>query len=841
MKKALLIILFISTNLLSQNDCSDAITVCGNSGYNDLNATGIGKQELSSSNNCSSSENNSLWFRLNIKTGGTLGFILTPNSSDINEDFDFFIFGPNATCNNLGFAIRCSTTNPESAGQGNNLTGMNSTENDTSEGPGIDGNSFIKWLTVKDGDSYFLVIDRPIGNSNFKLEWTGTAKFSDPPVINPSVKATNTLDLKECDGNDDQKAIFDLTINNIIVNSQANVAITYHTSSNDATLGVNPISNPNTFTNTSNPQTIYARLTNSITGCFTTKNFLLTVNENAKATAPSNYIVCDDMVSGSDTDGIYNSFILNTKDAEILSSLKPSEYKVSYHTSQNGADTNSDIIDKNSNYKNTTASSQKIYIRLEKLSNTECFDTSKSFNLIINPLPQTTNFVELKQCDDNTDGITSFNLTEAERLIVNNSTKPTFTYFTTRNGALNADASLQINNITAYKNTQVSGESVWARVTNQNNCFRISEIKLVVSTTQIPSNFLLRYNQCDDPDAINNFDGITTFDISNSIQKIQALFPSNQSLEITLYETQENALAETNKITNLNSFRNTTANEQYLFVRVDNKTNNSCLGLGNYIRLVIDSPPSFTISSPQIICLNNPVLVLEAENPADIYTYQWIKDNSITSIGNTSTLKITNSGTYKVTAFNTTTNCSRTETIVVNKSITPSIQDSDIIVTDGDSNNSIQIKKDNLGIGDYEFSLQNEQGELVRNYQDNPLFNNLAGGIYTLFVRDKNGCGITQIKVPVIEFPRFFTPNNDGSNDVWKIRGVNTTFFPQSSISIFNRSGKLLTKLNLNDSGWNGTYNGKLLPSNDYWYDIRLTNRNGITRSKKGHFSLLRK
>ena len=39
----------------------------------------------------------------------------------------------------------------------------------------------------------------------------------------------------------------------------------------------------------------------------------------------------------------------------------------------------------------------------------------------------------------------------------------------------------------------------------------------------------------------------------------------------------------------------------------------------------------------------------------------------------------------------------------------------------------------------------------------------------------------------------------------------------------------------------NGLYNGKLLPSNDYWFNIELTDRSGKKISRKGHFSLLRK
>ena len=128
MKKIFTLFLLLNSILIfSQNDCSDAIIVCGNSGYQNLTADGPGIQELTGSNTCSSEENNSLWFKLKINSGGNLGFILTPTfadggiNPDLNVDFDFFVFGPDVNCNNIGQAIRCSTTNPIAAGSPDNL------------------------------------------------------------------------------------------------------------------------------------------------------------------------------------------------------------------------------------------------------------------------------------------------------------------------------------------------------------------------------------------------------------------------------------------------------------------------------------------------------------------------------------------------------------------------------------------------------------------------------------------------------------------------------------------------------------------------------------------------
>jgi len=177
----------------------------------------------------------------------------------------------------------------------------------------------------------------------------------------------------------------------------------------------------------------------------------------------------------------------------------------------------------------------------------------------------------------------------------------------------------------------------------------------------------------------------------------------------------------------------------------------------------------------------------------------------------------------------------------VDESIIATITNDDLTIVDDSENNSITIDPTNLGIGDYEYALVDENDNFIRNYQDVPFFENLGGGFYVVLVRDKNGCGTASLLVSVIEFPKFFTPNNDGQNDTWAIKGANSTFFPTSQISIFNRFGKLVAQIDIDNVGWTGTYNGKTLPSDDYWYAIKLVDSNGVVRERKGNMSLLRR
>lgn len=83
------------------------------------------------------------------------------------------------------------------------------------------------------------------------------------------------------------------------------------------------------------------------------------------------------------------------------------------------------------------------------------------------------------------------------------------------------------------------------------------------------------------------------------------------------------------------------------------------------------------------------------------------------------------------------------------------------------------------------------------------------------------------------DIPKFFTPNNDGFNDTWIVKSTEDIQVQQ--VSIFNRFGKLVKQLAPNQS-WDGTQNGRNLPSDSYWFSIELLNAPQL----KGYFLLKR-
>jgi gliding motility-associated-like protein len=791
-------------------DCIDAVIVCGNSEIN-LNVNGIGIQELSGSNTCQSQENNSLWFQVTLVTDGTLGFTLTPGSTSIVEDYDFFVFGPNRTCNNIGQAIRCSTTNPQAANQGNNLTGMNGTETDTAEGPGALGNSFVRWLNVTAGDTYFIVIDRPIGNSDFSLEWTGTAQFASPPTNETG--SPEALDLENCDvdlpyGNDSTS--FNLEVNtNSIIGTQTNVAVTYHVNENDANLNINALVSP--YTNISSPQIIQARLTDTVTGCFEIIPFTLSVI-SPRFAQPTDLEACDNYDDGNATNG-QTYFDLLSKNNEILDGQNPSDINITYHELRLEAESGLNPLP--NIYYNTTANTQQIFVRIEEVNNTNCASIT-TLDLVVIPVPNAFN-ASLLQCDE--DGVnderTLFNLNEANAELTGGATNLSTAFYTTY-----TDATISNNpvNANSYNNT-TNPQIVYAQVIdNTTGCFSIAQLTLNISLTQL-SNFQAP-PVCDEVDFQ---DGMNSFNLNDFEADMQTL--NGIVFPVTFYETYQDALLEQNEL--VSPYTNTTPYNQTIFARAEN--NNACYGISE-VYITVNVLPELEEDETVLYCLNTfpQTIPLSAgilnDSPAN-YTYVW-------STGEiTETIQINQIGTYTVTATNMF-GCSNSRDITVEPSNTATFND--IIVVDATENNTITVLVSGEGI--YEYALYNQDG-LYATFQTSNIFYNVYGGIYTVAVRDiKNNCGIVTQDVSVIGFPKIFTPNGDGYNDTWNVKGVSGLYQPNTMIRIYDKYGKLVKQLNPLGTGWDGTFNGVLLPTSDYWFTATLQDG----REFKSHFTLKR-
>lgn len=171
----------------------------------------------------------------------------------------------------------------------------------------------------------------------------------------------------------------------------------------------------------------------------------------------------------------------------------------------------------------------------------------------------------------------------------------------------------------------------------------------------------------------------------------------------------------------------------------------------------------------------------------------------------------------------------KTINITVNPSVI--IINLDWTVTAAFSNRQIVTVTDPVGI-DYLYQLDDGP------FQVSTVFENVSSGNHSITVKDVNGCSeFRNGNVLVIDYPKFFTPNNDGHNDTWNIFSLQDQ--PSSRILIFDRYGKLLKQIFPDGSGWDGTYIGQPMPATDYWFSVEYTEQ-AIPKKFNAHFSLKR-
>jgi gliding motility-associated-like protein len=431
------------------------------------------------------------------------------------------------------------------------------------------------------------------------------------------------------------------------------------------------------------------------------------------------------------------------------------------------------------------------------LTGTSCVTTDE-VKIEYSTKPSLTNTL-LIQCDDDSDGIATFDLTKVDSIITGNNTQlSSVVYFE------NITDVNPIPNPRSYRNTTTN--TVYGKVSNSYGCVAFATVNLQISNQIIgPQNPIIK---CDGD---GNLDGFTAFNLNNDASP-QILSGLPSGLIVEYYLTNNDALAQQNLQTN--NFTNTTINEQVIYARIVNGPD--CYGITPIkLKVIAFSPANFE-DETVYICNGNPKRIAV---PNIFSSYQWSNGDR------TNYTSIATAGNYTITVTNAS-GCQATKKFIALNSGTATITSVDIVDFSG-SENSIVINY--TGIGLYEFSIDGIH------YQNSPQFYNVAEGSYLIYVRDINGCGYpTPTKVFVLDYPRFFTPNGDSYNDFWTIK--NSAKYPNMIVFIYDRYGKLISQVNTKGNGWDGNYNGQTLPADDYWFSLVLNN----DRIIKGHFALLR-
>jgi gliding motility-associated-like protein len=132
----------------------------------------------------------------------------------------------------------------------------------------------------------------------------------------------------------------------------------------------------------------------------------------------------------------------------------------------------------------------------------------------------------------------------------------------------------------------------------------------------------------------------------------------------------------------------------------------------------------------------------------------------------------------------------------------------------------------------------------MRDEESGPYFSSIIEiegmkvGKNSIIISDAQGCKVSatiDAKINLIP-DEYFSPNNDGWNDLWLIKNIES--YPNTTIIIRDRYGKELARYKgIDFKGWDGKYQGNPVISDDYWYEIQA---HEIGARLIGHFNLRR-
>ncbi|MGX1023190.1 gliding motility-associated-like protein [Psychroflexus sp. MBR-150] len=418
--------------------------------------------------------------------------------------------------------------------------------------------------------------------------------------------------------------------------------------------------------------------------------------------------------------------------------------------------------------------------------------------------------LSLNTCVD-ANGFGVFNLFDVSNQIDNS--LQILNFYLTQN-----EAELGINpiqNPNTFENT-TSNQNVFVRVLNANNCTAVASVQLSGNSQVFDE---ITFTVC--PVQETSPTSFTNQAIQNQVLSVLGI----QAQNIELYFSENDAINQTNSINTGFIEIETELLPLTIFARVE--ADNYCLGLVPVVLQKIDAPIFSNVESEFLICENsddNVTLDASIVNTQGETFYEWNTGETTESI------QVNEAGSFSVEVTSVQmidgleVVCTNTKNFNVNASSLPEVS----FTQTGFAGNG-QVIINAQGSGDYEFAL-NDSGFTNSNTFDINQIEN------TIIVRDKNGCGEVTLNFIALQIPDFFTPNNDGINDFWQIKGIRQSENDVKNIFIFDRYGKLLDNISPLLIGWDGTYNGKTMPSQDYWYKIEMNSGQSVS----GHFTLKR-
>jgi gliding motility-associated-like protein len=319
-------------------------------------------------------------------------------------------------------------------------------------------------------------------------------------------------------------------------------------------------------------------------------------------------------------------------------------------------------------------------------------------------------------------------------------------------------------------------------------------------------------------------DGITSFNLTTMSAAVLGT-QTGAEFSVTYYESLTNAANQTGAVTS--------SSLATVYARVSNSLAPNCYDV-RPIAIIVNKLPEPT-PVDGIVCIDSETgnllnaYTMYSNLTASTHHFIWTNEAG-TTVGTSSNYQAVLPGIYTLVATSVATGCTSDPVSVTVNASEPAVVAYEVS-QDFTDNQSITVTATGQG-NNFEYQLDNGP------FQDSNVFDDVASGMHTITVRDKYGCGVTTIQALVVNYPHYFTPNSDGHNDSWNIRDLSNQ--PSARIEIYDRYGKLLTQIKPSNSGWDGTYNGKLMPSDDYWFSVSYTDEHQVAQEFRAHFAMKR-
>ncbi|GAB3327940.1 hypothetical protein GCM10027429_02210 [Marivirga atlantica] len=245
--------------------------------------------------------------------------------------------------------------------------------------------------------------------------------------------------------------------------------------------------------------------------------------------------------------------------------------------------------------------------------------------------------------------------------------------------------------------------------------------------------------------------------------------------------------------------------------------------------ITINGELNFSINSSSTAICEGDSSVLSVDNPFN--TYNW-------STGETSSsIIVREAGDYSVTVTDAN-GCEGTSEITVTSAPSPTVElnASNTVISPNDT-----ITLNATGLANYIWS---PDSAIIRNSSDEVQMVISNSTTVTVEGTNSSGCfGSASIQIRVEESnigdvivpEKFFSPNNDGIADSWKIEEISN--YPQCGIEIYDQTGNKIYEAKPYNNDWQGTSNGQPIPDGVYYFVIRCDDA-GLVKS--GSITLLR-